>query len=234
MRARVSLCTFSTAASAVRPLLDRLLQPARPAAVLGEHLVGFQDLAVLAGAGLGAARQQVVDGEAEARHRRVEPLQLVLDILGDELGDDDARLVQHDVAERDAFGEGGALQVHRAVHVEVGAGDREVLHLAGGEHLGEHHGGGLQRLDLLLGVGAVRAVLHDEHAERAPGAQHRHAEEGVVDLLARLRQVGEGRVRLRVGQVERPRLRGDEADQAAPDASASPGARRRAFRPSVA
>ena len=54
-------------------VLDRLLQPPRPAAVLGEHLVGFEDLAVLAGAGLGAAREQVVDREAEARHRRVEP-----------------------------------------------------------------------------------------------------------------------------------------------------------------
>ena len=50
-------------------------------------------------------------------------------------------------------------------------------------------------------VGAVGAVLHDEHAERAAGAQHRHAEERVVDLLARLRQVGEGRMRLRVGEV---------------------------------
>ena len=42
---------------------DRLLQPPRPAAILGEHLVGFQDLAVLAGARLGAARQEVVDRE---------------------------------------------------------------------------------------------------------------------------------------------------------------------------
>ena len=50
------------------------------------------------------------------------------------------------------------------------------------------------------------------------GAQDRHAEEGVVDLLAGLRQVAEGRVRLRVGQVERPRLLGDGADEALADA----------------
>ena len=213
-------------------VLHGLLQAARPAAVLGEHLVGFEDLAVLAGAGLGAAREQVVDREAEARHRRVEPLQLVLDILGDELGHDDARLVQHHVAERDAFREGGALQVHRPVHVEIRPRHGDVLHLAGGEHLRQHHGGGLERLDLLFRVGAVGAVLHVEHAERAPGAQHRHAEEGVVDLLARLRQVGEGGMRLRVGQVERPRLLGDEADQAAPDGQrgAVHGARLQAFR----
>ena len=48
MRARVSFCTRSTAASAVRPVAHRLLQPPRPAAVLGEHLVGFEHLAVLA------------------------------------------------------------------------------------------------------------------------------------------------------------------------------------------
>ena len=60
----------------------------------------------------------------------------------------------------------------------------------------------------------MRPVLHDEHAERAPGAQHRHAEEGIVDLLARLRQVGEGRMLLRIGEVERPRARRDRADEA--------------------
>ena len=69
----------------MRPFADRLLQPPHPAAVLGEHAVGLEDVAVLARAGLRAARQQVVDGEAEARDRRVEACELVLDVLGDEL-----------------------------------------------------------------------------------------------------------------------------------------------------
>ncbi len=57
-----------------------------------------------------------------------------------------------------------------------------------------HHRGGFERLDLVLAiVCGLRAVLHDQNAERAAGAQHRHAEEGVIDLFARLRQVGEGR-----------------------------------------
>ena len=201
---------------------DRLLQTPRPAAILGEHLVGFENLAVLAGSRLGAAREKIVDRKLQARHRRVEAAKLVLDVLGDELRDDDARLVQHDVAERDAFGEGRSLQMHRAVDVEIGARHRDVFHLAGREHLRQHHGGRLQRLELLLGVDAVGAVLHDEHAERAPGAQHRHAEEGVVDLLARLRQVGEGRMRLRVGEVQRARLSRDRADQAAADGERRP------------
>ena len=64
----------------------------------------------------------------------------------------------------------------------------------------------------------MRPVLDDEYAERAAGAEDRHAEEGGVLLLAGFRQVVEGRVRLRVGQVERPGFGGDGADQALADA----------------
>ena len=97
-------------------------------------------------------------------------------------------------------------------------GLRQAFELADGDHLGEHHRRRLQRLDLLVVVGAVRPVLDDEHAEGGAGAQDRHAEEGRVDLLAGLRQVAEGRMRLRVRQVQRPRLGGDRADEALPDA----------------
>jgi hypothetical protein len=65
-----------------------------------------------------------------------------------------------------------------------------------------------------LGIGAPRAVLHDQHAERIAGAQHRHAEEGVVDLLAGLRPIGERRVVLRFRQVDRVGLARHQADQA--------------------
>ena len=94
--------------------------------------------------------------------------------------------------------------------------------LAARDELGEHHGDGLQRLDLVLGVVALRAVLHDQHAEHAAAAQDRHAHQRVVDLLAGLRPVGEIGMRLRVGQRQRPRGGGDDADQALADAQ--PGA----------
>ena len=122
--------------------------------------------------------------------------------------------MQHDLAEPDALGEAGAGQMQRPAAGDVGAGPGERLQLARGDHLGEHHRRGQQRLDLLLGIDAVRPVLHDEHAERLAGAQHRHAEEGVVDLLAGLGPVGEGRVVLGVGRGERLGLRGDQADEA--------------------
>lgn len=75
---------------------------------------------------------------------------------------------------------------------------------------------GSQRLQLVLAIDALGAVLHDEDAQRAPGAQNRHAKEGIVDLLARFRQVGEGRVLLRVRQVERAGAGRDGADEALP------------------
>ncbi len=93
-------------------------------------------------------------------------------------------------------------------------GARDRGQLARGDHLREHHGGGLQRLLFLLGIGAPRPVLHHQHAERIAGAQDRHAEERVVDLFAGLRPVGEGRVRLRFREVDRVGFAGDQADQA--------------------
>ena len=79
---------------------DRLLQPAHPAAVVGEHAVGFEHLAMLALEGDVAALQHVVDREAQRAERVVEPPHSCLGVLVDQIGDDDARLVQHDMAER--------------------------------------------------------------------------------------------------------------------------------------
>ena len=44
---------------------DRFLEPAHPAAIVGEHAVGFQHLAVLAVKGDLAPREHVVDGQAQ-------------------------------------------------------------------------------------------------------------------------------------------------------------------------
>ena len=115
-------------------------------------------------------------------------LQLLRHIVGNEIGDDHARLVQHDMAERDAVIERYAGELKRPAGGGLGAGLGDGGELARGDHLGEHHRGGLQRLLFLLGVGAPRPVLHDQHAERIAGSQNRHAEEGVVNLFAGLRR----------------------------------------------
>ena len=195
----------------------RLLEPPHPAAVVGEHAVGFEHGAVLALEGDVAPRQHVVDRQAQRPQRLLEPAHLGVAVLVEQVGDDDARLVQHDMAEADAVVERQALEADRAAEVEFEAGPRQPRQIAGGDHLGDHHRRRFERLDLVVAIVPLGAVLHDQHAERAAGAQHRHAEEGVVDLLAGLRQVGEGRMLLRVRQVERPGARRDRADQALPE-----------------
>ena len=85
---------------------DRLFQPPHPAAVVGEHAVGFEHVAVLALEGDVAARQHVVDRQPQRAERLFEPPHLLVAVLVEQVGDDDARLVQHDMAEPDAFVEG--------------------------------------------------------------------------------------------------------------------------------
>ena len=193
---------------------DRLVQLVGPALVVGEHPVGFQHVAVLAAFGDVAALEHAVEVGAQFGQRRFEPLNLLRQVLGDVVVDDDARLVQHDMAERDTVGQDRARLVQRVPGGRLSARLGQRRQFARGDHLRQHHRGGLQRLDLFLDIGALGAVLHHQHAERVAGAQDRHAEEGVVDFFAGLRAEREGRVALRVVQVERGRFAGDQADQA--------------------
>ena len=171
---------------------QRLVEPPPPAMIVSEHAEGLQHLAMLAGARHVAALHHVVDRAGQILDGLGEPAPLELDILGDQARDDDARLVQHDMAERHAFGDGQSGEPRREIAARLGA-DLVAHEPARGDRLGEHHGGGLQRLDLLVAILPLGAVLHREHADCVAAAQDRHADEGVIDLLARLRPVGEGR-----------------------------------------
>jgi len=138
------------------------------------------------------------------------------------------------MAERDAVGQDRAGLVQRMPRGGFGAGLRQRRQFARGDHLGQHHRGGLQRLDLFLDVGALGAVLHHQHAERIAGAQNRDAEERVIDFFAGLRAERERRMALRVAQIERRRLAGDQADQALMRAQHGPVHGVAVTRPSVA
>ena len=119
------------------------------------------------------------------------------------------------MAKRDAVVERSAVDVHRPPGRRLRrAGTRNRRQLARRDHLRDHHRGGLQRFLLLLGIGAPRPVLHDQHAERVAGAQDRHAQERVVDFFAGLGPVREGRMRLRLREVDRVGFAGHQADQA--------------------
>ena len=78
-------------------------------------------------------------------------------------------------------------------------------------HLRQHHGGGHNAST--SSPSCAGAVLHHEHAERVAGAQHRHAEEGVVDFFAGFRAIRERRMACASEDWQR-RLAGDKTDQA--------------------
>ena len=93
---------------------QRFFELVHPAAVVGEHAIGFEHVAVFAAVGDVAALEHDVEVGAQGFERAFEPRALLRQIVGDDIGDDDARLVQHDVAERDAVVERGALEMQRA------------------------------------------------------------------------------------------------------------------------
>ena len=68
---------------------------------------------MLAGARQMLVIEHLIERSAQAGHRRLEPDELGRWILGHQVRDDDARLVQHDVAQRDAFRHLLALDHHR-------------------------------------------------------------------------------------------------------------------------
>src|SRR3546814_8606258 len=81
-----------------QPRIDRLVDPARPALVIGEHLVGLENLAMLAvDAEFGLARHPI-DLFAHLVERAVDAVTLSLGIFRDGMFDRDPRLVIDRVA----------------------------------------------------------------------------------------------------------------------------------------
>ena len=128
---------------------------------------------------------------------------------------DDARLVQHDVAEADALGEASPVQLQRAAHrmSAAGRGDAPAARPRRSSRRAPSRWSGAPRSPPRCRRGWARFCTTST-PRVLPAAQDRHAEEGVVDLLAGLRLVGEGRVVLRVGERERLGLARDQADEA--------------------
>ena len=88
-----------------QPAGDRLAQAAQPTAVVGDHPERLEHLAMLAGGAVVAAVDQFVDRGAHRLDRRLQPIEFERDVVGDDLGHDDARLMQDDVAEAEAVGD---------------------------------------------------------------------------------------------------------------------------------
>ena len=158
----------------------RIAHALAPALVIGEQAIGLDHFAPLARQ-IEFARRPA-SGPRDSRKdadRVFQPLQFLRRIVGDHALDLDARLVQHDMAHRDAFGQALAHEFARPVDAQfrlVQFGDIEEAALR--HHFGQHHGHGLQRLDFFLGIDPLGLVLHRQHAEDLAAAHDGHAQEG--------------------------------------------------------
>ncbi len=192
----------------------RLGQRAVPAAAVGQHLVGLEQLVAGAEHRL-VALEHLVDLGLQFGDGLGQPRLFRHRVVAEQLADRHRRLVQHRDAEREAVGQLLSAQPLRPLRRELDVLQLERIdQVAGRDHLGQHHGDDLQVLDLVLAIDPAGAVLDHDDADRAPAAQQRHAEEGVERVLAGLRPVREGRVSGGVRQVERPAQPHDLADQA--------------------
>jgi|GEM_PF-6531742 len=158
-----------------KPLPHSRLEPTHPAAVVGEHAVGFEHLPMVAGLCQGLDPHHLVEARAQLVHGRLEPLQLDVNVLGEQLGDDDPRLVQHDVPERNALR--NWLAVHDACErtAEL-CRSPSACHCSGHDVLRYDHSGREQHLDVLIGVLAPGSVLDGKHPEHRPAPQDRDRE----------------------------------------------------------
>jgi hypothetical protein len=198
---------------------DRLVQPAPPALVIGEHAVGLEDLAMLAAGAQAVALDQPVDIAAQRLHGLGQTRALDLGIVGDRVEHHQPRLVQmhhplgDTVTARDALEHHWPNPAPRPGGQPVRAQERPRL-----GHLRDHHGDDLQRLDLVLGIVAPGLVLDHQHTHHLAQPLDRHADERVVDFLAGLRQVAKTGRGLGVIGDERLGPFGDAPDQALTDA----------------
>jgi hypothetical protein len=183
---------------------DVLLHPPHPPAGAREHPVGLQNLALLRVAGV-HPRQHLVHVDAQLLDRHAQPLQLHLRIVGHGPRHHHARLVQPDMAHRRAFLRAAAPE-HRLRGVPLPQGRALAGEGAKLGHLGHDHRHDFQRVDLVAGIFPLVLRLHHQNAQPLAQPHDRHAEEGRIPFLPRLRHVAEPALPRRIGGVDRPRV----------------------------
>ena len=194
--------------------VDCLVDAARPAFIIGEHLVGLEHLLVLAPDAEFRLTGERVDLLAHPVEGAVDALAFGLDVVGHHLRDFDARLVIDRVARSQPLHQREAGQRLRPGLLLCQSARFFLVDQFGiGDQLAEHHRGGLQRLDLDLFVAARLDMLDAQHPHRTLAVDDRHPGEGVELFLARLGAILEIGMRLGLGEVERFDLLRDRAGQ---------------------
>ena len=135
-------------------VLDRFLQAPHPAAVVGEHPVGFEHLA--SARRLRRRRRATSMSSTESAQAAPSPHRGAasprVDILGDQLVTTTRGSCSTTWPRPRLRRTPTPLKRDRPVQRRARRpGSRQLLQLADGDHLGQHHGRGLQRLHLLLG-----------------------------------------------------------------------------------
>ena len=94
-------------------------QTLQPTAIVGEHAIGFENVTGLAGNDAVFGGEHGVDRGAQLGDGTVELQALFREVVGNQLLDADAGLVQHSPAHGDAFAERGAVTAERAVALQA-------------------------------------------------------------------------------------------------------------------
>lgn len=162
-RARVALHLFH-GSFCRKAVMNRFFQTTHPAAIMREHAIGFQHLAMLALHRHIAARQHVIDGNTQGAERLVQPVEFGLTVLIEKIGHDDARLMQHHMAKPDTIVETVAAYAHRPPEIQFDSWTRQTKTIPGCDDFGENHGGCLKCFNLVFSIGAFGAILHDKNA----------------------------------------------------------------------
>ena len=204
-----------------QPAVDRLDDPAAPAFVIGEHLVGLEHFLVLSPHAEFGLAGHPVDLFAHLVEGEIHALQFGIAVFGHDMFDGDPRLVIDRVAGGQALDQRQPGHPHRPGLLRAQR-DFLVIDQPGvGDQLGQHHRDGLQRLDLDFLVAARIGVLDAQYPDRTLAPDDRHPGKGMELLFPGFRPVGEVRVSGRLGQVERFDVLGDRPDQ--PFAHPHPG-----------
>ena len=193
--------------------VDRFVDPPRPALVIGEHLVGFQNLLMLAlHAELGRAGHPV-DLLAHLGKGGNDARALRLGIFRDGMFDMDARLVEHHMPPRHPHHQLQPMEQRRAGIGHAQLGLAIVGQFGIGDQLRHHHGDGLERLYLHLFIFARVGMLHAQDADRPFASHDRHTGKAVEQFLPGFGAIAEIGMRRRFVQVQRLDIGGDQADQ---------------------
>ncbi len=181
--------------------LDVFFHAAQPTARIGEHAIGFKHLALFAIGGAANACHHGIKRQMQLADRLMQALKLQFGVICHGAGDDNARLMQIDMA----FGHPvlrNATTDHELRLVPLGQGLALTDEGAKLSHFGQHHGDHFDGVDLIFGIAALILGLDNQNPKPFAKPHDRHAEERGIPFLARLGHIAKALGGGRIGCVD--------------------------------